>query len=384
MAAADRRDRLGELARLFLWLGSVGFGGPAAHLALMEEQVVRRRGWLTPSEFVDLVGLTNLIPGPNSTEMALAVGYRRAGLPGLLTSGVSFIVPAAAMTTALAWAYMRYGALPGVVTLLSGTGPAVIAVMALGIVRLGRTALARWQQLAIAATVAALSLWGVNPVALLAAAAIVGLGLGPGGVAAATLVVTMGTQSVVRALQSVSTSSTSAPDAHPSLAALGGFFLEVGAVLYGSGYVLIAFLQRLVSPLSWLSARQLADAVAAGQITPGPVFTTATFIGYVIDGAGGALVATVAIFLPAFVLVAVLEPVLAKRGISPRLRGFLDAVNAASVGLLAAATIQLAGQWLNRPSTFLAAAIAAVAGLAGFGAAWMILAGVCTAFLLGL
>ena len=154
MAVADGRDRLGELVRLFLWLGLIGFGGPAAHLALMEEQVVRRRGWLTPSEFVDLVGLTNLIPGPNSTEMALAVGYRRAGMPGLLTSGVSFIVPAAAMTTALAWAYIRYGALPGVVTLLSGTGPAVIAVMALGIVRLGRTALVRWQQRGGRATLA--------------------------------------------------------------------------------------------------------------------------------------------------------------------------------------------------------------------------------------
>jgi chromate transporter len=381
MIVADRRDRLGELARLFLWLGSVGFGGPAAHLALMEEQVVRRRGWLTPSEFVDLVGLTNLIPGPNSTEMALAVGYRRAGLPGLLTAGVSFIVPAAAMTTVLAWAYIRYGALPGVVSLLAGTGPAVIAVMALGIVRLGRTALVRWQQLAIAATVTALSLWGVNPIALLAAAAIVGLGLGPPAVAMATLVVTIGEPGIVRALQEV---STKAAGAHPSLAALGRFFLEVGSVLYGSGYVLIAFLQRLVSPLGWLSARQLADAVAAGQITPGPVFTTATFIGYVIDGAGGALVATVAIFLPAFVLVALLEPVLAERGISPRVRGFLDAVNAASVGLLAAATIQLAGQWLNRPSTFLAAAVAAVVGVTGFGAAWMILAGVGTAFLLAL
>jgi len=381
MAAADQRDRLGELARLFLWLGIVGFGGPAAHLALMEEQVVRRRGWLTPSEFVDLVGLTNLIPGPNSTEMALAVGYRRAGLPGLLTAGVSFIVPAAAMTTVLAWAYIRYGALPGVVSLLAGTGPAVIAVMALGIVRLGRTALVRWQQLAIAATVTALSLWGVNPIALLAAAAIVGLGLGPPAVAMATLVVTIGEPGIVRALQEV---STKAAGAHPSLAALGRFFLEVGSVLYGSGYVLIAFLQRLVSPLGWLSARQLADAVAAGQITPGPVFTTATFIGYVIDGAGGALVATVAIFLPAFVLVALLEPVLAERGISPRVRGFLDAVNAASVGLLAAATIQLAGQWLNRPSTFLAAAVAAVVGVTGFGAAWMILAGVGTAFLLAL
>ena len=384
MAAADRRDRLGELARLFLWLGIVGFGGPAAHLTLMEEQVVRRRGWLTPSEFVDLVGLTNLIPGPNSTEMALAVGYRRAGLPGLLTCGISFIVPAAAMTTALAWAYVRYGALPGVVSLLSGTGPAVIAVMALGIVRLGRTALVRWQQLAIAGTVIALSLWGVNPIALLAGAAILGLGMGPRALAVATLIVTMGEQSVVRALQAVTTSSTSAPGAHPSLAALGEFFLEVGSVLYGSGYVLIAFLQRLVSPLGWLSARQLADAVAAGQITPGPVFTTATFIGYVIDGCGGALVATVAIFLPAFVLVALLEPVIARRGISPRLRGFLDAVNAASVGLLATATIQLAGQWLDRPSTFVAAAAALVVGLTGVGAAWMILAGVVTAFLLAL
>ena len=382
MSPTDRRARLGELARLFLWLGVVGFGGPVAHLALMEEQVVRRRGWLTASEFVDLVGLTNLIPGPNSTEMALAVGYRRAGVAGLLTAGVSFIVPAAILTTTLAWAYVRYGSLPGVVNLLAGTGPAVIAVMALGIVRLGRTALARWSQVSVAVAVAGLSWWGLDPLLLLAGAALIGLVTHSRTLAVALAVVAFSVDGVV--IRAVEETSAHAVAPHPSLAALGGFFLEVGSVLYGSGYVLIAFLQRLVSPLGWLSAPQLADAVAAGQITPGPVFTTATFIGYVIDGGAGAVVATVAIFLPAFVLVAALEPILAKRGISPRMRGFLDAVNAASVGLLAAATIHLAGQWLNRPSTFLAAAIAAIVGLTGFGAAWMILAGVGIAFLLAL
>jgi chromate transporter len=381
MAVTDRRARLGELRRLFLWLGLVGFGGPVAHLALMEEQVVRRRRWLTPSEFVDLIGLTNLIPGPNSTEMALAIGYRRAGFAGLLIAGICFILPAAAMTTALAWAYVRYGELPAVVTLLAGTGPAVIAVMVLGIVRLGRTALARWQQLAIAVAVAALSWWGVDPLALLAVAALIGVAAGPRTAAAATLMLLIERPTAIQALRDAAANATGT---HPSLAALGGFFLEVGSVLYGSGYVLIAFLQRLVSPMGWLSARQLADAVAAGQVTPGPVFTTATFIGYVIDGGAGAAIATAGIFLPAFVLVAVLEPMLAKRGISPRMRGFLDTVNAASLGLLAAATIQLAGQWLTRPGTVLAAAFATIVGLAGFGAAWIVLSGVAAAFLLAL
>jgi chromate transporter len=365
------RSRLLELARLFLWLGAIGFGGPAAHLTLIEEETVRRRKWLTPDAFVDLVGLTNLIPGPNSTEMAMAVGYRRAGWSGLVVAGLCFIAPAAALTTALAWAYVRYGTLPGVVALLSGTGPAVVAVMAVGVVRIGRTAIRRWPLMGVAAIVGALSLAGVDPFLLLLSGAVCGLAWGWSRALFAAVFAVVGSQAAVAAL-----AIATQPRHEPRLTDIATFFLKIGAVLYGSGYVLIVLLRSLVSPLAWLTEQQLLDAVAAGQVTPGPVLTTATFVGYLLGGPAGALVATTAIFLPAFIFVSLLEPVFRRFGSSPRARRFLDVVNATAIGLMAGVTIELAGTLSKQPRLWPAAVVAAAIGLSGRSAAWMLVAAV--------
>jgi chromate transporter len=375
---SDRqRGRLIELAGLFLWLGAVGFGGPAAHLTLIEEETVRRRQWLSPEAFVDLVGLTNLIPGPNSTEMAMAVGYRRAGWPGLLVAGVCFIVPAAAITPALAWLYMRFGSLPGPVALLSGTAPAVVAVMAVGVVRMGRTAMRRWPLVVIAAIVAGLVFAGIDPFLLLLGGAFCGLVWAWSRPVTPVILAFLGGHATLTALV-IATS----PRPEPPLREIAAFFFKVGAVLYGSGYVLIALLRSLVSPLAWLTEQQLLDAVAAGQVTPGPVLTTATFIGYLLDGPRGAIVATTAIFLPAFVFVSLLEPVIGRFRSSPRARRFLDIVNATAIGLLAGATIQLVGNLSQKPHLWPAAIAAAALGLSGRSAVWMLLTAVFVTFLM--
>ena len=379
MIPPGERSRLIELARLFLWLGTVGFGGPAAHLTLFEEETVRRREWLSPETFVDLVGLTNLIPGPNSTEMAMAVGYRYARWPGLMIAGASFIAPAALITVALAWTYQRFGNLPVVVALLAGTAPAVVAVMVVGVVRIGRTAIRGWPQFSVAAAVAAMALVGIDPFLLLMAGAIIGVLWAwrrPALAALAAILITEAT------LAAFATAAASRPT--PQLRELPTFFLKVGAILYGSGYVLIALLRTLVSPLGWLTERQLLDSIAAGQVTPGPVLTTATFIGYVLAGPAGAVVATVAIFLPAFVFVSVLEPLLHRFGPSPRTRRFLDIVNATAIGLMASVTIQLAGNLSGRPRLWPGAVAAAALGLNGRSTVWMLVAAIAVTFLINL
>jgi len=369
---ARRRSRLIELARLFLWLGTIGFGGPAAHFTLIEEETVRRRKWLSAEAFVDLVGLTNLIPGPNSTEMAMAVGYRRAGWPGLVVAGCCFTTPAALITMALAVAYVRFGTLPAVVAILTGTTPAVVAVMAVGLVRMGKTGLRRWPAVALALLVAGLALAHVDPFVLLMGGALCGLAGGW----RRPIVVAIG--SALGAYTTILAVGIFAVPAHhhPRLGEVATFFLKIGAILYGSGYVLIALLQTLVSPLGWLTQQQLVDSVAAGQVTPGPVLTTATFIGYVLHGPAGALVATTAIFLPAFFFVCILEPIIGRFGTSARARRFLDMINASAIGLMAAVTIQLAGSLSGRPRLWPAAIVAAAIGLAGRSAAWMLLAAV--------
>src|SRR6266571_3026914 len=247
---------LREVVVVFLRLGLVAFGGPAAHIALMREELVRRRRWLSDAQFVDLLGITNLIPGPNSTEMAIHLGYTRAGAWGLVLGGVCFIVPAMLSVMALAWAYVRWGTLPAATWLLYGVKPVIIAIVLQAMWALARTAV-RGPLLAVAFVAAAALAAG-------------------GGVA-------LGTMTLV--------------------------FLKIGAVLYGSGYVLLAFLRAdFVERLGWLTDRQLLDAVAVGQVTPGPVFTTATFIGYVVGSWQGALLATLAIFLPSFVFVPLIHP----------------------------------------------------------------------------
>jgi chromate transporter len=280
------------LARLFSRLGSTAFGGPAAHIALMEDECVIRRRWLTHERFLDLIAATNLIPGPNSTEMALHIGYLRAGLPGMAVAGVCFILPAALSTLALAWVYTAYGALPEAQGALQGVKAAMLAVVVHALWRLGRASVkGPWEALLAGASLAAAAL-GVNELTVLFSAGFLAAGArGTGRGAKAVLLPLLG----VPAAAAVPFSQ----------GALFGIFLKIGAVLFGSGYVLLAFLQaELVERRGWMTAGQLLDAVAVGQVTPGPVFSTATFIGFVLGGVRGAGLATLGIFLPAFVLVA--------------------------------------------------------------------------------
>jgi chromate transporter len=328
------RTPLGEIAALFLRLGTTAFGGPAAHIAMMEEEVVRRRGWLSREEFLDLVGATNLIPGPNSTELAIHIGHARAGWAGLVVAGLCFIAPAALMAGALAWGYLRFGALPAAGGLLYAVQPVVVAVILQALLGLGRTAI-RSRGLALLAALAVIArAAGVNELAVLFGAGALG--------ALARMGATR--RAAGAALFPVALTGSAGVGAAPfGLLPLFAVFLKVGAVLFGSGYVLVAFLHSdLVVRLRWLTERQLLDAVAAGQITPGPVFTTATFVGYVLGGAPGAAVATLAIFLPAFAFVALSGPLVPRLRGSRVAAGALDGVNVASLALMAVVTVGLA------------------------------------------
>jgi chromate transporter len=365
---------LRELTTLFLRLGTTAFGGPAAHIALMQSEVVDRRSWLSQQEFLDLVGATNLIPGPNSTEMAIHIGYQRAGFPGILVAGTSFILPAALLTLGVAWAYVRFGTLPETASFFYGAKPAIIAIVAQALFRLARTAV-RSRLLAAAALVA-----------LVAAAA-----------GTNELVVLFATPLLVAALRLRSRPALPEEDrtkkrlgALPLGAAGGGiaasavpltmtglflFFLKVGSVLFGSGYVLLAFLRAdLVERWHWLTNAQLLDAVAAGQLTPGPVFTTATFIGYLLGGGKGALLATLGIFLPAFFFVALSAPLLPRLRGSPSASAFLDGVNVASLALLALVLWQLfRSAIVDVPTALLALASALVLVATRTNPAWIVI-----------
>jgi chromate transporter len=341
---------LGELARLFLRIGTTAFGGPAAHIAMMEDEVVRRRAWLTHEELLDLIAACNLIPGPNSTELAIHIGHRKAGWRGLVVAGACFILPAALIVAAIAWAYVRWGALPEVGAVLYGVKPVIIAVVAQALWGLGRKAMKSWMLGLIGVTAVAATLAGVDEIVVL---------LGAGALAAAR---EAGAKAVVVV----------------PLGKLFAVFAKIGAVLFGSGYVLLAFLRSdLVERLHWLTESQLLDAVAVGQITPGPVFTTATFVGYVLAGGAGAVVATVGIFLPAFVFVAVSGPLLPRLRRSRFAGAFLDGVVVASLALMAIVAVQLAHAALVDPLTIALAAASAVA-LIYFrvSSLWLVLAGV--------
>jgi len=365
----SRRTPLSDVARVFLRLGVVSFGGPAAHVALMEEEIVRRRRWLTHESFLDLLGAANLIPGPNSTELAIHVGYARAGWPGLLVAGACFIVPAAVIVTALAWSYVSYGSLPAIAGVLAGVKPVVIAIVAQAIWNLGRRVLSSRIALALGIACAIAAALGVNELALLGAA----------GVAMWALCASRRSSDGGRG-RAIGVLALPMLAATPSAFTLGGLFLvflKIGSVLFGSGYVLLAFLRAdLVVRLGWITERQLLDAVAVGQVTPGPVFTTATFIGYLLGGPVGAAVATAGIFLPAFVFVAASGPLLPLVRRSPDARAALDGVNVASLALMAVVTVQLARSALAGPMGPVLAVASAVA-LMRFrvSAAWLVLAG---------
>lgn len=370
-------SRLRELATLFLKLGAISFGGPAAHIALMETELVRKREWLTRQQFLDMVGAANLIPGPSSTETAITVGYARAGWAGLCVAGASFILPAALITGVFAWAYVRLGAMPQALSVLGGVKPAVVAIIAIAIWRLGKTAVRDWGLAVLGGCAVATFFLRVNPITILFGGGLLGmlarraasfrlsgtqalfstltsrtLAMGPSGKFAAT---------GWRSLSSIAILGATAGTilARPSLAKIGLFFLKVGAVLYGGGYVLLAFLEQgLVQQHGWLTQRQLLDSVAIGQFTPGPVLSTATFIGYLLGGVPGAAVATIAIFLPSFFYVALLAPALFRLRKSAWMAAFLDSVNVCAVALMAGVTFRLAADALGGWPSWIIAGIA--------------------------
>ena len=399
---------LRELAVLFLRLGITAFGGPAAHIAMMRDEVVDRRRWLSDKEFLDLVAATNLIPGPNSTELAIHLGYRRGGLAGLALAGVCFILPAALVVGCIAWAYARYGTTPQVGWLMYGIGPVVIAIVVQALVKLGQAALGRWVYAPVGAAALVAALAGVNELAVLAAGGAIGLALamrpsGPGSSAAALAWLTALPAALAHLLRGDAAAATAtqagatAGVAAGALAAATGaavpftlsgltlFFLKVGSVLFGSGYVLLAFLRAdLVERWGWLTDQQLIDAITVGQVTPGPVFTTATFIGYLLGGWAGAALATAAIFAPGFFFVAVTQPLIPRLRASRALGGCLDGVVAASLGLMAAVTWQLARAAVVDLPTALIAVTAAVALFRWRpNSTWLILGGAAAGWLLG-
>jgi chromate transporter len=365
---------LNQLALLFFKLGVISFGGPAAHVAMMEDEVVRRRRWLSRDEFLDLLGATNLIPGPNSTEMAIHIGRRRAGWPGLLVAGGCFILPATLIVMALAWAYVRYGSLPQTDAILYGVKPVVIAIILQALWGLGRAALKTKTLALVGAVGVALNFLGVHELIILFGAGIT-IGFGSPVVDRMRRGEPL---SVIPAAFLFKTAALAAPSTSSfGLWPLFLFFLKVGSVLFGSGYVLLAFLRAdLVERWRWLTESQLLDAVTAGQVTPGPVFTTATFIGYVLGGLPGAIVATVGIFLPAFFFVAVSGPLVTRFRRSATAGAVLDGINAASLSLMAVVTWRLGRVALVDWTTAAMLAVGLILLIRfRINSAWLVLAG---------
>ncbi len=362
------RNRLIEVTALFLRLGLTAFGGPAAHIAIMHDEVVSRRHWVDEQGFLDLLGAANLIPGPTSTEMAIYLSFRRVGWPGLVLGGVCFILPAMLIVMGLAWAYVRFGSSGNADRLLYGILPVVIAIIAQALWGLGRKAIKGWPTAAAGLAVTVLYFLGVNVLVLLVAAGL-----------AVTLF--QNRQKILHLRPAIflmtSLSGLSATIIPFSLPLLFLTFLKVGAVLYGSGYVLLAFLRAdLVVHLGWLTDRQLLDAIAVGQITPGPVFTTATFIGYVLGGVPGAVLATIGIFLPSFFFVAASSLIIPSLRQSPWAAAALDGVNAASLGLMLVVTIQIASSALVDPLTIGIAIVALLVSLRfRLNSTWLIAGG---------
>ena len=364
------RTTLRELALLFLRLGATAFGGPAAHIAMMQDEVVSRRKWLTEERFLDLLGATNLIPGPNSTEMAIHIGWERRRWAGLLVAGVAFIVPAMLLTGAFGWAYVRFGAVPAIAWLLYGVKPVILGVVVQAIWGLAPKAARTTPLRVLGALAALLVVLGCSEILVL---------FGAGAVAVlAARSWWKGEPDPLRGFAPLLPITAGAGAASAvTLSSLFGVFLKIGSVLFGSGYVLLAFLRAdLVQRLRWLTESQLIDAIAVGQVTPGPVFTTATFIGYVLAGPSGALVATAGIFLPAFVFVALSGPLVPKLRASPVAGSFLDGVNVASLALMAVVTVQLGrAALIDAPTVILAIVSAALLVRFKINATWLVLGG---------
>ncbi|HVU11070.1 MAG TPA: chromate efflux transporter [Phototrophicaceae bacterium] len=375
MTQPDReRVSYGTLARLFLRLSVTAFGGPVAHIAMAEDEIVTRRHWLTREHFLDLIAATNLIPGPNSTEVMIHVGYTLRGIPGAILSGLCFILPTFFLTLALAVLYVSSGTIPAVEALLWGIKPVIIAIIANAGYRLAPSALKSlllW--LTFIGAIAAILLGVPEVIAMLGAGLIF------------AVIETRDRLPLISSGLLLFQPSVLAAGARASAFDVFFYFLKIGSVLFGSGYVLIAYIQQdLVSTFKWLSSRELLDAVAIGQVTPGPVSTTATVVGYIVAGFPGAFAATFGIFLPSFIFVILTAPLIPKMRRSPFMSAFLDGVNAGVIAAILITVVGLAGEALQPYNGVnLTSGVAVVLGVAAFvalirfrvNATWLILAG---------
>jgi len=373
----QERSNVAEVARVFLKLGLIGFGGPAVHIAMMEEEVVRQRQWLTHEHFLDLIGTTNLIPGPNSTEMALHCGHERAGWKGLLAAGACFILPAVFITGLLAWAYQQYCTLPQVAPFIYGIKPAIIGVIISLMITLGKKALKTIELGFIGVACTLLALYGANEIYVLFGAGLIGI--------------------VIHLIKNRATSlnfilplsflaASDLPHTNPTQWKVFWMFLKIGSILYGSGYVLFAFLNTELVKTGILSHQVLIDAIAVGQFTPGPVFSSATFIGWQVNGIRGAIAATIGIFLPSFVFVAFLNPLVRKLRSSKAMSVFLDTVNMASIALILAVCVEMGKSSITDWKTILIAVLGFILSISfkKLNTAFMVLGGSVLGYLLWL
>lgn len=369
----QKKAPLKEIAQLFFKLGSIAFGGPAAHIAMMEDEVVQKRKWMTQEHFLDMVGATNLIPGPNSTEMTMHCGYERGGWPGLFVAGFCFIFPAVVITGIFAWLYQQYGQLPAVEPFIYGIKPAVIAIIVMAAFRLGKKAVKNTELAILGSIVLLACLLGLNEI----------VALFGGGLLGVLLYFAKRNRSTLKSIAPLLLFQASTP------LKMGVFqlfltFLKVGAILYGSGYVLFAFLDAELVATGWLTRQALLDAVAVGQITPGPVLSTATFIGWQLNGFAGAMAATIGIFLPSFLFVLILNPLIPKMRTSKILGAILDAVNVAAVALIIAVCITMAKDTLTdwRTTTIALASLVVVFVFQQLNSALIVLGGALLGYLL--
>lgn len=347
----ERDIQIKEIAKLFLKLGFIGFGGPAAHIAMMQQEVVVKRKWMSEQHFLDLLGATNLIPGPNSTEMAIHIGYDKGGWKGLIFAGLCFILPAVFITGIFAWLYQQYGQLPEVQPFIYGIKPAIIAIIIGAVFPLAKKSVKSTFLAVVCILVLVLSLFGISEIYLMFGA----------GLLAMALYYLQDTKNTLQSFIPLAfLQIAQSPLLSETNTKLFWIFLKIGAILYGSGYVLFAFLDTELVATGLLTRQQLMDAIAVGQFTPGPVFSSVTFIGYQINGLSGAVISTIAIFLPSFILVALLNPLMKKMRQSKGLSIFLDAVNVASVAIIAAICLTMGKETITDWRTILIAMISAI------------------------
>lgn len=371
----EKENSLIEIAQLFFKLGLIAFGGPASHVAMMEDEVVKKRKWMTQEHFLDLMGATNLIPGPNSTEMTMHCGHERGGWKGLFVAGICFIFPAVVITCIFAYLFVKYGQLPAVEPFIYGIKPAVIAIIVSAAYRLGKKAIKNNMLAVLSVLTVIACLFGINEIVALFACGFIGL-------------------AIHFAKNSMATTHSFIPVAvpfffasvNPGTVKILLSFLKVGAILYGSGYVLFAFLDTELVANGWLTRQELLDAVAVGQFTPGPVLSTATFIGYQMNGIYGAIAATIGIFLPSFFFVLLLNPLIPKMRKSKWISAFLDAVNVAAVALIVAVCIEMAKETLTdwRTIVIAVASLVVVFGFKKLNSAYTVLGGAVLGYLLSL